>query len=116
MTPLPTDWQRTLADLATSVWRLRQRFVVPGSEQPREEFRRPFRDVQALWDTLAQAGVEILDHTGSAYDAGQSLKVLAFQPTPGLDRERVVETVKPTIYLASQWIQMGEVIVGQPEE
>ena len=45
-----------------------------------------------------------------------SLKVLAFQPTPGLTRERIVETIKPTIYFADQTLQMGEVIVATPED
>jgi hypothetical protein len=44
-----------------------------------------------------------------------SLKVLCFQPTPGLRRERVIETIKPTIYFKGKTIQMGEVIVGKPE-
>jgi len=44
-----------------------------------------------------------------------SLKVISFQPTPGLGRERVIETIKPTIYFKGKAIQMGEVIVGRPE-
>jgi hypothetical protein len=103
-----------LAKVATGVWRLRQRFLEPGSDRPREELRRPYRDVEALWDTLTEAGLEILDHTGKPYEPGESLKVIAFQPAPGLDRERVVETVKPTVYLGGEWLQMGEVIVGTP--
>jgi hypothetical protein len=44
-----------------------------------------------------------------------SLKVVAFQPTPGIGRERVIETIKPTIYFKGKAIQMGEVIVGRPD-
>ena len=109
-----TELTTFLADVATGVWRLRQRFLQPGSDQPREELRRAYRDVEALWDTLSGAGLEILDHTGALYEPGQSLKVLAFQPTPGIDRERVLETIKPTVYLQSEWLQMGEVIVATP--
>jgi hypothetical protein len=114
----PGEWDRLIAELATGVWRLRRRLQATGvdrPDQPRDELRRAGRDVEAMWDALTQAGVQVLDPTGSPYDPGQSLTVLAFQPTPGLSQERVIETVKPTVYLRARWAQMGEVIVGTPE-
>jgi hypothetical protein len=108
------EWERLVAELATGVWRLRKRFLEPGTDRPREELRRAYRDVEALWDTLTQAGVEVIDPLGKPYDPGESLTVLAFQPTPGLAAERVIETVRPTVYLRARWVQMGEVIVGTP--
>jgi hypothetical protein len=116
VTAAVTEWLRLLGHIGTGLWRLRQRLLEPGSTQPREEMRRANRDLEGLWDTLAEAGVEILDHTGAPFDAGMSLKVIAFQPTPGIVREKVLETVKPTIYYKKQWIQMGEVIVAMPEK
>jgi hypothetical protein len=59
--------------------------------------------------------VKIYDHTGEEFDAGRSIKVLAYQPTPGLTRERVTDTIKPTIYVHDDLVQIGEVIVGTPE-
>jgi hypothetical protein len=86
----------------------------PGTDRPREEMRRVFRHVESGWDVLAQAGVEILDHTDAPFSPGQSLKVIEYQPTPGLGREKVLETIKPTVYLKKHMVQMGEVIVGTP--
>ncbi len=114
--PEDKDRIRFLADLATGVWRLRQKMLEPGTERPREQFRREYRHLESVWDVLTQAGMEIQDHTGKPFDSGQALKVLAFQPTPGVKRERVQETVKPTIYFKQQHIQMGEVIVESPEK
>ncbi len=108
-------WQRFLCDQATHLWRLRGRMEDANGE-PKEAFRREFRHVQALWDALKDAGVEIQDHTGSWFDAGLALKVVAFQPTPGVTRERVQETIKPSVYLRGASIQMGEVIVEIPEK
>jgi hypothetical protein len=42
--------------------------------------------------------------------------VLAHQPTGGIGREEVVETVKPSVYLRGVMIQMGDVVVGVPEK
>jgi hypothetical protein len=103
-----------LADVATGLWRLRQRMLAPGSERPREEMRGAFRHLESTWDALREAGVEILDHTGVVYDSGMALEVLAFQPTPGTTREHVLETIKPTVYVGDRRLQMGQVIVASP--
>jgi len=107
---------RLLADVGTGLWRLRQKMVKQGTTQPLDEMRRAYRHLESVWDALVQAGAEIQDHTDKPFDSGMSLKVVSFQPTPGLGRERVIETIKPTIYFKGKAIQMGEVIVGRPEK
>jgi hypothetical protein len=104
-----------LSEIGTGLWRLRQKMTQPGTDKPTEEMRRAYRHLESIWDTLQKDGVNIYDHTGQDFDAGKSLKVLAFQPSPGLRRERVIETIKPTVYVGEEMIQMGEVIVGTPE-
>lgn len=105
-----------LVDLSTGIWRLRQKMLEPGTQRPLEKFCREYRHLQSVWDVLTQAGLEILDHTGKPFDSGQAIKVIAFQPTPGVARERVQETIKPTIIFKGKHIQMGEVIVAAPEK
>ena len=86
-----------------------------GTDKPLEEMRRAYRHFESVWEALERDGVRIYDHTGEDFDAGRSIKVLAYQPTTGLSRERVLETIKPTIYIQNDRVQMGEVIVGTPE-
>ena len=107
-----------LADLATNAWRLREKMREPGTDQPREEMRRVYRHVEAIWASLQQQGVEIRDPTGEIVPEGgvYGLRVLASQPTPGITREKVLETIKPTIRFKNQVIQMGEVILAVPEK
>ncbi|MDP2955078.1 MAG: hypothetical protein Q8N53_01540 [Longimicrobiales bacterium] len=104
-----------LADLGTGLWRLKQRMLEPGTDRPLEVMRRAFRHLESLVDVARGAGLEIQDHTGAPFHSGMSLQVLAFQPTPGVQREKVAETIKPTIYFNGTMIQMGEVIVATPE-
>ncbi len=106
---------RMMADVGTGLWRLRQKMLKPGSTQPLEEMRKPYRHLESVWDALGQAGVEIHDYTDRPFDQGLSLKVIAYQPTPGLSRQRIIETIKPSIYLRGDMLQIGEVIVGTPE-
>ncbi|MDH7502145.1 MAG: hypothetical protein QHJ82_05435 [Verrucomicrobiota bacterium] len=114
--PNPDDNERIkfLADLATGVWRLKQKMIEPGTDRPKEQFKREYRHLESVWDLLVQAGLQIQDHTGKPFDSGQALRVLAFQPTPGIKRERVQETIKPTVYFRGRHVQMGEVIVQSP--
>lgn len=104
-----------LADIGTGLWRLRTRMIDAATGEPPEHMRRAFRHAESIGDALAEAGVRIQDHTGIDFDPGLSLKVLAYQPVSGVQRERVIETIKPTIYLNGERIQMGEVIVGTPD-
>jgi hypothetical protein len=106
----------TLADLGTSLWRIQQRMIDRETGIPTEEHRRTFRHLQVAWDGLAGVGLRILDHTREIVpEVGiYSLKAIAYEPTVGLLRETVIETVKPTIYFQDRMIQMGEVIIGTP--
>jgi hypothetical protein len=105
-----------LAQIGTGLWRLRQRMVQPGTSRPLPEVQRAFRHLESVWEVLNGAGVTIQDHTDAPFDAGQSLRVLTYQPMPELSREKVIETIKPSVYVGKKMIQMGEVIVGTPEQ
>lgn len=102
-------------DIATAVWKLRQKINDPITHETKDEMRALARYVDSLWDALSAVGLDIQDHTNQPFDSGQSLEVLAFQPTAGIAKEFVSETVKPTIYLKEHRLQMGQVIVATPE-
>lgn len=112
MTSDASSMNGLLADLATGLWRLRRRFADLAAGAPIEELRRPYRDVEALCERLREEQIEIQDHTGTDYDPTLSLRVAAFQPLPEIERDRIVETLKPTVYWRQVRIQVGEVIVG----
>ncbi len=108
------DLLRFLVQLATGLWRLRQKMLLPGSTEPLEEMRRAWRHFESVWDQLKTVGLDVQDHTGEAYHAGSSLHVVAFQPTDGVTAECISETIRPTIYFRGQLAQTGEVIVSTP--
>jgi hypothetical protein len=111
------DLLRIVALAGVGLWRIRQKLVRPGSDEPIDGAQKALRHVQALWDGLAQAGVKILDHTGEVLPGGgaYSISIVGFQPTAGVTREVVLETIKPTVYYRDRMVQMGEVIVAKPE-
>ncbi|MBB4688421.1 hypothetical protein [Amycolatopsis jiangsuensis] len=99
-----------LAAAATALWKARRR--LDGAQD--RVARQAGRLLRASHDALHDAGVEVQDHDGAPFDTGLALEVLLFQDQPGLDMERVVETVRPSVYLMQRRIQMGQVVVGRP--
>ena len=61
---------RFINDLATGLWRLRKRIFDEETGEPKSEMKKLYRHFEATWDVLMNAGVEIQDHTGEAYDSG----------------------------------------------
>ena len=113
-TEVPALENRLIVDVGTGLWRLRQRLIDRDTGEPLESTRMAYRHFASTWDALVEAGVEIQDHTSESYDPGQSIRVIAFQPTSGLQRETVLETIRPSIYYKGKRIQIGEVIIGTP--
>jgi hypothetical protein len=104
------------ANIGTGLWRIRQKMTRPGTSKPLDGMERPYRHFESVWDVVKQAGVEIRDYGDEPFVSGMSLNVVAFQPMPGLERERILETIKPTVYYKGKPIQMGDVVVGTPEK
>jgi hypothetical protein len=103
-----------VASLATRIWALRRRMLGEGGA-PLPEYRRAYPALREAWRALEEAGVQIISHDGLAYDPGLSLEVQNFQPQPGLEGERIIQTVAPTIIWSGARVQQGVVVVGIPD-
>ena len=111
---VPPNIVKGMADVATNIWKAKCRMLDGPSGEVREEMKRVYRHVESALETLAELGIALKDHTGNAFDYGLPLKVVTTQETPGITRDTVIETLRPTVYWQKQIIQMGEVVVGIP--
>jgi hypothetical protein len=112
---VPARVLQAFAAIATNAWRTRNKMTDEDTGEAKDEMKRAYRHVEALFEALSEIGIEIRDMQGRAFDSGMALKVISFEPTPGLSREEIAETIKPTVTWQDQLIQMGEVIVGTPD-
>lgn len=103
-----------VAALSTGIWQARMRMLDPATGRPLAEAKRAFVPVREAWKQLREAGVEVVDHTGEAYDDGLALDVVAMQPIEGCTAEVISETVMPTILWNGKRIQQGLVVVVTP--
>ncbi|MFE6623354.1 hypothetical protein [Streptomyces sp. NPDC057740] len=103
-----------LLGAAVGIWRALRKLDRQSGALSAADLRQVRRQVHASRQALADDGLEIQEHDGMPFDSGQSLEALVFQDEPGLDREVVLETVRPSVYFRGERIQMGQVIVGRP--
>src|SRR5438105_7380195 len=95
-----------LGDLMTACWRIQKRAL--RTVEASEDSRRVLRELDAMFEIFHRIGFEIKDYTGETFDYGLPLRVITTQPVSGLDREKIVETIKPTLLWQNHLIQMGE--------
>ncbi len=103
-----------LATVATNTWRALQKIIDVETCEPKPEMKRIHRHIEAIKDALRDFGVETVDHTGQRYDTGSALKVITSEKRAGINREEIIETLKPTVRFEGRLLQQGEVVVGEP--
>lgn len=106
---------KLVMELATGLWRIGKATPPPNDDGSTDELRRLRRHIEAAWDVLADAGVEVQEHTGERYVTGMAVKVLAFQPVTGVNTELIEETIRPSVFYKERLVSPGEVIVATPE-
>jgi hypothetical protein len=105
------DMAQALCRIAVEAWRLSG--LLPRlceTDRPRVQGA-----VERLCAHLQQAGVTIEDRTSQAYVEGLAVEVLAVEERPDLppDNLRILETIKPSVYIAGQLASPGQVILGR---
>lgn len=105
-----------LASVATAVWRMRSKLPREGKLDPPAQIRHLPRHIQAAWDALAAAGIEVQDHKDQRYVPGMAVNIITFQPVQGIGCEVIHETIKPSIFYKDSLIQRADVIVARPWE
>ena len=112
---LTTGDIRTLAELATNLWRAKQRIVGTRTEADvSPELKKVLRPILAALENLDKLGVRIADFTGEPFVQGMALNVISSQPNSSLSSDRICETLKPTIFFKEQFVQAGDVIIEGP--
>jgi hypothetical protein len=108
------DLLSLIAELATGLWRIRNRISsLPDND---ESIRRLKRVMKAVWEAMEANGVKIQEHTGEDYREGMALEVLTIETNPSLTQAKVIETIKPSVFVNGRLVQWAVVIVGKPPE
>ncbi|HEY1083297.1 MAG TPA: hypothetical protein VGE29_13600 [Prosthecobacter sp.] len=114
------SWQTgamgTLAEIAIHAWRLQRRMRDKTTRQVLDDQRASHRHVEGILESLAAAGFSLRDREGEPYDYGLPERVVAAEKRPGLPREVVLETIRPSLFFQGQILRPGEIIIAVPAE
>ena len=118
---IPAPFVKATITVATNAWRLRTRLIDRHSGEvkedvSKEDVKKMARYIESIYEAFAEIGIEIKDRTGEAFDYGLPEKVVTAQPQEGITRERIIETLRPTIYWKEKLAQQGEVTIATPIE
>jgi hypothetical protein len=102
-----------LFSICTEIWRLKKRMVSEINQGELGNSQVP-KYVTRIERALESSNVDIHDHTGEKYLPGMALKVISFQFCEDMPagEERILETVRPTVYRDGLVVRKGEVVVG----
>lgn len=103
-----------LAAIAVEAWRLKGRLARLKETLAAKEARPIESAVAKMEEALAGAGIQTEDPQGRPYHDGDPFEVLLFEPTPGLARPTVTQTVKPAVLVNGRLARRAEVVVGTP--
>jgi hypothetical protein len=112
------DIDAVLAEIAIGLWDIARKLRPEEGHSLDRKQRLIYRRATKGIETLARIQVTIDDPTGKRYMQGSEgfMKPIELQPTAGITREIVTETVVPIIYREERIIRRGEVFVAVPLE
>jgi hypothetical protein len=102
-----------LFNLCTEIWRLKKKVASEQHKGVLNESQIP-RYIERIDMALESANLLIHDHSGERYLPGQAVKVISVQQCEDIPvgEERIIETIKPTIYRNGIVVKQGEVVIG----
>ena len=106
---------KLVSEMSNGIWRANNKLKSSYHDKDNNDIRLSIKHLESVITILEKAGFEIKDHNGELFDIGMALNVLTFQPMPDIEKDTIIETIKPTIYYNDAIIQRGQVIVAKPE-
>lgn len=107
---ITTSLTRAACLAAVESWRL-ERLLPRLCDADRD---RVHAIAERLRAGLSQSGVAVQDHTGQPYVEGLAVEIIATEERDDLASgvHRIVETVKPSVFIAGHLATQGQVILG----
>jgi hypothetical protein len=110
------DVLKTVAAVATALWRVRTKLKAESKAELPSELRHLPRHIESAWDALASGGFEVKDHKGELCVPGMAVNPVTYTPAPSVPPNTIVESLKPTLFWKDLLIQRADVILAAPAD
>jgi len=113
---MDADLLKTVAAVATALWRVRTKLEAESKAELPSELRHLPRHIESAWDALASGGFEVQDHKGELCVPGMAVNPVTYTPDPSVPPNTIVESLKPTLFWKDRLIQRADVILAAPAD
>jgi hypothetical protein len=112
---------KALISIANQSWRISNAVIDPDSKEPKEklepqEIKKMNRALEATEATLKELGIDLKDRLGEPFDVGLPYEVMTELPQDGISKERVINTIEPTISWNHTMVQRGKIEIAVPTD
>ena len=112
---------KALIMIANQSWRISNAVVDPDSKEPKEklepqEIKKMNNALEVTELTLKKLGIDLKDRLGEPFDVGLPYEVMTELPQDGISKERVINTIEPTIFWNRTMVQRGKIEIAVPTD
>jgi hypothetical protein len=79
-----------------------------------QEMRKIANALEAIKQSVGELGIRIKDRCNEDFHAGLPDQVVTEEPREGISKERIIRTIRPTIFWNQTMVQRGEIDIAVP--
>jgi hypothetical protein len=110
---------KALITIANQSWRISNAVIDPDSKEPKEklsprDIKKMNMALESMTTTIKELGIDLKDRLGEPFDVGLPYEVMTELPQNGISKERVINTIEPTISWNHTMVQRGKIDIAVP--
>ena len=105
--------------ITNQLWRLETVVNDPENgemktELSSQEMRKIANALEAIKQSIGELGIRIKDRCNEDFHPGLPDQVVTEEPREGISKERIIRTIRPTIFWNQTMVQRGEIDIAVP--
>lgn len=110
---------KTMILITNQLWRLETVVNDPENGEMKtdlspQEMRKIANALEAIKQSIGELGIRIKDRCNEDFHPGLPDQVVTEEPREGISKERIIRTIRPTIFWNQTMVQRGEIDIAVP--
>jgi hypothetical protein len=110
---------KALITIAGQAWRQETALTDRVSSETKlelstQEIRKLANALDAIKQAIEELGIRVKDRCNEDFHAGLPDQVITEEPREGISKERIIRTIRPTIFWHQTMVQRGEIDIAVP--
>jgi hypothetical protein len=110
---------KTMILITNQLWRIETVVNDPENGEMKtdlssQEMRKIANALEAIKQSVGELGIRIKDRCNEDFHPGLPDQVVTEEPREGISKERIIRTIRPTIFWNQTMVQRGEIDIAVP--